>query len=123
MTPRCPPGSASPYRQNATALERSQDLIQVAALRATDEQDVAVADLRHTAVALDDQGSLIDHLPANDFVELRTERVLAENTDDERRVGAREGLGRPVDKLGEIEEKDRLDLILRRPGDARERPR
>ena len=55
-------------------------------------------------------------LAAHDFIERRAERVAAEHADHQRRAPVGECSRGPVDELGEVEEEDRLDLILGRRG-------
>src|SRR6202030_2201222 len=104
------------HREDAAALERCQDLIEAPRLAAADEQDVAIADLPHAAVALDAQRPPVDRLTPDDFVEPGTKGVFAENSNDERGVRTREGPCGPVHELCEVEEEDRLDLIFGRGG-------
>ena len=46
------------------------------------------------------------------FVQQRAKGIGAENADDERRVGFREGIDGPGGELREIKQEDRLELIF-----------
>jgi hypothetical protein len=81
---------------------------------AADEEDVALADVLDPPVAAHHQRPAADPLAAHGLVEVGAERVLADHADDERGLGVVEGAGRPLDELGEIEEKHGLDPILGR---------
>jgi len=56
----------------------------------------------------------MDGFAAHDLFERLTEGVFAENADAKWSFWIRKGLGRPLDKLREVEQKRGLDLIFAR---------
>jgi hypothetical protein len=81
--------------------------------RPSDVQDVAILQLTDGSVALDDHAPLAHGFSMDDRVELGTERIGPENSNDERCFGAAKGLRRPFDELGEVEEEHGLHTVFR----------
>ena len=67
-----------------------------------------------------DERPAIDGFALHHFVEIGAERIVAEHADDERRVGTREGRGRPFDEAREVVQEYRLHLVF--AGRRRTRP-
>src|SRR2546430_2366637 len=91
----------------------AQDLAHAIASGLMDEQDVARFDFVDRLVAPDLKRPPPQLLPAHGLVEKLPERIAPENADDERRRRIGKRIGRPVDELRKVEEKDGLHAVLR----------
>ena len=97
-------------------MELGKDGAKPVGLRPADEEDVARVDVLHSAEIPNDEGAAVGHLAAHGFLERTAEGILPEHADDEGRGRRGKTRGRPLDKLREIEEENRLDLIGRGGG-------
>ena len=95
-------------------IQGGENLVKLRAFGAVDEENLAVADLTDIAVTTHQQRTVIYLLAPDCFIQTRTERIVAEDTDDKRFAGGRECLGRPFDEMRKIEDENGLDLVLRR---------
>src|SRR6185312_8742371 len=109
-------------REHVVAPERAQDLLQLRRLRGADVKNVTARRLRDAAQAAHDHRPAVDPLARDRLIERAAERIIAQHPDHDRGALIREGRGRPVDELREVEEKDGLDLLRRGPGTSRVRP-
>ena len=73
---------------------------------------MAAFQILHALGPLDDQLAVVDGFPLHRLIEHRAERIVAEHADGDRRAGIGKGRGRPLDKLREVKQEGRLDLIL-----------
>ena len=89
-------------------LQARENLPQATLLGPADEQDVARRDVIDSAVALDLQWPVVHCLAPHRFIQIRAERILPEDADDEGRVALGKGRGRPLDELSKVEEKTAL---------------
>src|SRR5882762_3653288 len=100
------------HREDRPILETRQYLLRLSARGPIDEQDVAPRDVIHPLIATDGEGPRSPPLAAHRGIEEVAERILAQNPDDQRRLRVRNGLGRPIDELREVEQEDGLYLRL-----------
>src|SRR5882762_3766163 len=110
-------------REDRPVLEARERLLQARPVGPADEQDVARLDLVHALVPADLEWVPSQALITHGLVQQTLERIIPQNADDHRRVGVGKGVGRPIDELCEVEEKDRLQLVFRGPGVLRRQPR
>jgi hypothetical protein len=64
--------------------------------------------------AFDDHGAPFHGAAVHGLFEGVAERIVAEHANDHRRVRVGKRRDRPLDELREVEEEDRLDLVLAR---------
>src|SRR5690348_7815607 len=110
------------YGEDGTILKPAQDLGHAIAIGLVDEQDVARCDFVDRLVAPDLKRPPPQLLPAHGLVEKLPERIAPENADDERRRRIGKRIGRPVDELRKVEEKDGLHAVLRCTPGLRRQP-
>src|SRR5437660_2633350 len=103
------------HREDRPALEIGEHAFRPVSLGPADEQDVADLDVFHSLVATHHEGPRSPTLPADRGIEHVAERIFAQHTNGQRRLGVRNGFRRPIDELGEIEQEHGLHLILRGP--------
>ncbi len=102
------------YSEDVPPFQSGKDLVQPVALRAADEQDMTRLDLFHTAIALNGQGPVVDFFITHGLVQVSAERVFSQDADDQRYLPIGKGLLRPFDELREVEQENRLELVLLR---------
>src|SRR2546422_2813459 len=100
------------HRDDRPALETRQDLLRRVCRGPIDEQDGAPRDVLHPLIATDGEGPRPSTLPAHGGIEEVAERILAQDPDHQRRLRVRNGLGRPIDELREVEQENGLYLRL-----------
>src|SRR5258705_6459678 len=108
-----------PDREHAPSTQHGPDMVEAPRLRGTDEENLAAVHLLHRPKPADDQLAGSHGLARDDLVEPVTKRVLAENSDGDRRVLSGEGLGGPAHEMRELEQENRLEVVLARPARLR----
>src|SRR6267378_1099010 len=103
------------HREDGPVLQTGENVLQAILFRRTHEQDMTGLHVIDRLIATDGERSAAYRLPPDGLVQVRTKRIVAQDTDDEGSGRVGKGAGGPVDKLREVEQEDGLDLILRRP--------
>src|SRR4030095_13208650 len=101
------------HGEDAAAFQICDNLLQSLALRLADEQNVAVLHLIHSAIALDFQLPVVHSFTAYDVVQIRAERVLAQDTNHKGRLRFGKGFLWTIDKLSNVKQENPLELVLR----------
>jgi hypothetical protein len=107
--------------EDRAAAERCEQVRGAALPAAPNERDVASHRALGAGEAADDDRMLVDLLAANRIVDRPSERIAADDAQDERFARPRLGTGGPGDVAGEFGKEGRLDRILRRLGTRRRR--
>ena len=100
------------HGKRAAVRQGRENLRQLRALGAVDVQNLTVADFIDAVKAPHQQRMFADLLAVHRLVQMCSEGIVAQDADDEGRIGRGECLGRPFHEVREVVNEDGLDLVF-----------